>query len=115
MITFQDLQVCTSEQERQDFVYSAIQKHKGSNAYKMSKIARQYLYNHNPTIEQYEKLLYTVTGKAVRDETSPNHKLKNGMFKIFLTQQVQFLLGNGISWDSGKQADKGCRLQARLS
>ena len=105
IITYQDLQDCKTEQERQNFIYGAIQKHKGSTAYKMSKIARQYLYNHNPTIEQYEKLLYTVTGKAVRDETSPNHKLKNGMFKIFLTQQVQFLLGNGISWDSGKQPD----------
>lgn len=103
MITYQDLLACVSEDERQNFIYSTIQKHKSSDQYKESRIARQYYYNHNITIEQYQKLLYSVTGKVVPDDISPNHKLQNSMFKIFLTQQIQFLFGNGISWESGKQ------------
>lgn len=105
MITFQDLEACTTEQERQNFIYSAIQKHKGSDVYHTSRIARRYLNNHNPTIEAYQKLLYTATGQIVRDDTSPNHKIKNGLFKIFITQQVQFLLGNGITWKSGEKPE----------
>jgi len=103
ILTYQDLLACVSEDARQSFIYGTIQKHKSGDACKTSKIARQYLYNHNPTIEAYQKLLYTVTGQVFVDEESPNHKIKNGMFKKFVLQQVQFLLGNGVTWESSKQ------------
>lgn len=105
MTTFQDLQACTTEQERQEFIFNAITEHRTSDKVKSSQIARKYYYNHNVTIEQYQNILHTVTGQIIPDDISPNHKLQNGMFKIFLNQQVQFLLGNGISWRSGAQAD----------
>ena len=103
ILTYQDLLERTTETDRQNFIHSSIEKHKTSDRFKTSKIARQYFHNHNPTIEAYQKLLYSVTGQVIPDDISPNHKLKNNMFKIFLIQQVQFLLGNGISWNSGEQ------------
>ena len=103
MITLQDLEKCTSEEQRQDFIYKCIMRHKGSDTSQMYRIASKYYEGHNVTIEEFQKILYTVTGKIVPDEISPNHKIKNRMFSMFVTQQVQFLLGNGITWESGKQ------------
>ena len=106
IITYQDLQACVSEQERQDFIYKSINRHIGSNSYKMAKTARRYYNGHNETIENYQKILYSVTGEAVPDQISPNNKSKNNIFSIIIKQQVQFLLGNGIMWKGGKQNEK---------
>ena len=105
MITFQDLEACTSEDERMEFVYSSIQKHKTSERVKNARIARKYYNHRNPTIESYERILYKLTGEAVVDETRSNYKVENNMFVGFVTQQTQFLLGNGITWASGKRPE----------
>ncbi len=114
MITFQDLQACTSEQERQEFILRTIGLHKGGEKYRTSQIARKYYYNHNPTIETYEKILYSVTGQMIPDTISPNHKLRNNMFKLFITQQVQFLLGNGITWNDEQPESLGEDFESKL-
>lgn len=106
MITYQDLLECVSESDIQEFVYKTIQRHKSSDVYKNSQIARRYFNCHNVTIEEYQKILYTLGGQAVPDLISPNNKSKNNIFHIVLTQQVQFLLGNGIVWKGGKQNEK---------
>lgn len=99
MITYQDLiNVGEREEDRMRFVRSAISKHESSEAYRTAKIAKAYGDRRNTTIVQYQKLLYTLTGKAVPDVYSPNYKLASGFFKRFVTQQVQYLLGNGVSW-----------------
>jgi hypothetical protein len=49
---------------------------------------------------EFQKLLYTVTGAAVPDNISANYKMACGFFKFFITQQYQYLLSNGVSWDS---------------
>lgn len=107
MYTFQDLlAVGQSEAERMSFVRSAINQHKSTDAYKTAWIADQYCRHRNVTINQYQKLLYTVTGQAVPDNWSANFKMACRHFHRFITQEVQFLLGNGVDWEKTDTADK---------
>lgn len=107
MKTFQDLlKIGENETDRMNFVKTVINEHKSSALYKQAVLADEYDRKQNRTIIQYQKLLYTVTGKAIPDNWSANYKLTSGFFNRFTTQQVQFLLGNGITWGQDKTADK---------
>lgn len=100
------LEVGENEANRMQFVYEAISEHKSSDLYKTAQIADEYDRKQNRTIINYQKLLYTVTGQAVPDNYSANYKLTSGFFNRFTTQQVQFLLGNGITWGEESTAEK---------
>lgn len=108
MKTYQDfLKIAeVSENERMDFVRQIINEHKASAIYQDAETAQRYFDRHNVTIEQYQKLLYTMTGQAVPDNYSANWKMKHGFFHIFVTQEVQHLLGNGITFKSDSTRDK---------
>ena len=102
MITYQDLlEVGDREDSKMEFVLNAIHQHKSTRKYDKGVCAEEYYRHQNRTIMQFQKLLYTVSGKAVPDNWSANYKLASNFYKIFVTQQVQFLLGNGISWTTG--------------
>lgn len=99
MKTYQDLlQVGESEYDRMAFVLQVINEHKSSEQYKIAEIADQYDRQMNTTIMQYRKALYNLQGKPVDDLWSANYKLCSNYFSRFVTQENQFLLGNGISW-----------------
>ena len=100
MITYQDFEKVKdrSEQERMSFVQTAINNHKDSDIYRTAYIADQYNRHQNVTIKEYQKLLYTVTGKAVPDNYSANFKMACRHFHRFIVQKNQFLLGNGVTW-----------------
>lgn len=107
MLTYQDLQqVGENEQMRMDFVYRAINEHKSTELYKTAIIAEEYDKHKNVTIRQYEKILYNVMGQAVKDIWTANYKLASRFFNRFITQENQFLLGNGVTWGDDKTADK---------
>lgn len=107
MKSYQDfLKVGENEIDRMNFVRSAISEHKGTMLYRTAQIADEYDRRQNRTIVQYQKLLYTVTGKAIPDNWSANYKIASGFFNRFVTQQVQFLLGNGITWGKDKTGAK---------
>lgn len=107
MKTFQDLEALgENEQARQDFIISAIADHKGTPEYKIAKDAELYMKTLNPTIMEYKKLLYTITGEAVPDNFSANHKCASSFFKRFVTQENQYLLGNGASFNGDDTKDK---------
>ena len=112
MITYQDFEKVRDggETERMSFVQSVINSHKNSEQYKMAYIADQYNRHLNVTIREYQKLLYTVTGKAVPDNYSANFKMACRHFHRFITQENQFLLGNGVTWG---QEDTDERLGTR--
>lgn len=98
MITYQDLlKVGEDEKLRMDFVQTVIQTHKKSDQYETAKIADEYSRKKNTTIINYQKLLYTISGQAVPDNYSANYKLCSNFFGRFVTQENQYLLGNGIS------------------
>ena len=101
MHTYQDLlEVGENDANRMEFVREVISTHKSSDLYKTAKIADDYDRKRNTTIVNYQKLLYDVTGRAVPDNISANYKITSGFFNRFTTQQVQFLLGNGVTWEN---------------
>lgn len=105
--TYQDLtSVGEVEKKRMDFVLDAIREHKQSEAYRTAKDAELYANGRNATIMNYQKLLYTLTGKAVPDNYSANHKCASGFFKRFVTQEAAYLLGNGITFENDATKDK---------
>lgn len=108
MITYQDFEKVKDreESERMSFVQSVINSHKNSDLYRMAYIADQYNRHLNVTIREYQKLLYTVTGKAVPDNFSANFKMACRHFHRFITQENQFLLGNGVTWGEESTASK---------
>ena len=107
MLTYQDLlEVGDNEQSRMAFVKTAIGEHKASDLYKDAVVAEEYNAHRNVTINQYQKLLYTITGKAVPDNYSPNFKMACRHFHRFITQENQYLLGNGVMWGDEKTSDK---------
>lgn len=99
MKTYQDfLEVAEkSDRERMEFVLSAINNHKDSDLYKRAVIAKEYDAHRNVTIANFQKLLYTLNGKVIPDNYSPNYKLRSNFFANFITQETQYLLGNGVT------------------
>lgn len=102
MRTYQDLTfVPENDNDIIEFVMKCINEYKTSEMYKTAVVADQYFKKRNTTIVNYEKLITTITGEKIPDKWSANHKVVSGFFKRFVTQQVQFLLGNGVGWDKG--------------
>lgn len=105
--TYQDLLALgENEKERMNFVLSAIQEHKASEQYRIAKDAELYASGKNATIMNYQKLLYTLSGKAVPDNYSANHKCPSGFFKRFVTQEAAYLLGNGVTFQNETTKEK---------
>lgn len=101
MYTLQDLAaIGDNEEHRMNFVLSLIMAHKNSERYKTAKIAQDYASHRNTTITNYQKMLYTISGRAVPDRWGANYKIASNFFNRFITQQVQFLLGNGVTWEN---------------
>ena len=107
MKTFQDLQlVIGNEDKTMNFVRGLINDHKASRKYEEAETAYEYDRQRNTTIVNYQKLLYTVKGEVVPDNYSANYKLCSNYFNRFITQENQFLLGNGITWGKEDTAKK---------
>lgn len=118
--TYQDLlKVGTNEAERMEFVFSEISKHKNSSEYRTAQTANLYYTKRNKTINEFVKILYTVSGKAIPDNISANYKLASGFFRRFVTQQVEYLLANGVGFSDdhkdklGKGFDRQIQEAAR--
>ena len=79
------------------FIEAAIKEHKTSTMYRIAADAEEYDRQRNITIMSYQKLLYTMSGKAVPDNYSANYKMASNFFNRFVTQENQYLLGNVVS------------------
>ena len=107
MKTYQDLiAIGDSDKERMAFIRQCILEHKSTLLYKTAWVADQYNKHQNVTITEYQKILYTVSGKAIPDVWSANFKMACRHFHRFIVQENQFLLGNGVSWENEDTADK---------
>lgn len=113
MKTFQDLSKANSITT---FMLSAINEYKATDLYLTAYEAKQYAKMQNPTIMNYRKLLYKITGEAVPDNFSANHKCTSNFFHRFITQECQYLLGNGVTFenDSTKEKLGGDRFDVQL-
>ena len=83
--------------------------------YKIAFDAEEYDRQRNVTIMSYQKLLYTISGQAVPDNYTANHKVASNFFNRFVTQENQYLLGNGMTLDDQKAKEKlGADFDTRL-
>ena len=106
MKTYQDLEkLGMNETKRKAFVHALINEHKSTKDYKIAKEAYEYYCHRNVTIRNYQKLLTTVEGKIIPDTMTSNYKMATNHFYRFITQEVQYLLGNGISWNEDSTED----------
>ena len=107
MLTYQDLLKIPEDnaKERMNFVRNVINQHKSSDAYQMAVTGSQYNAKRNTSIMNYQKTLRKLDGREVVDRWSPNHKTTRNFFAYFTTQQNQYLLGNGVTWNEDSTAD----------
>ena len=88
------------------FILQAINDHKSSEIYKTAIDAEMYYKHLNPTIMRAQKIVYDLMGKAHIDVWSANNKVPSRYYFYFVTQAVQFLLGNGVSFGEEKTKDR---------
>lgn len=103
MKTWEDLK---NASDKMAFVYAAISEYKGSEICRNAAIGYEYFKKKNITIMQFQKLLYTMSGEAVPDNYSANHKFRNGFFPIFVKQENSYLLGNGVTFNKSDTKEK---------
>jgi len=106
MKTYEDFLELTREEDIQEFVREAINEHKTSKMYREAEVAYDYYRKRNVTITQYQKLLYTLSGRAVPDNFSANYKFINAFFPIFVKQEAHHLLGEGVTFNEDTTKDK---------
>ena len=105
--TYQDLvAIGNNEQGRMNFVLQAINEHKSSFLYTTAVDADMYYRHLNPTIMKAQKIVYDLMGKAHPDLWSANNKIPSRYYFYFVTQAVQFLLGNGVSFTDEKTKER---------
>ena len=107
MKTYQDLlKVGAGEEDRMNFVMQVINDHVNSEEHRTAADAELYYKHLNPTIMRAQKLMYNLLGQAVPDNYSANNKIPYRYYFYFITQAVQFLLGNGVSFNENGTKDK---------
>ena len=99
MKSYQDLIAASkNEAAKMAFVFDAITEHKGTTPYIIALDAEQYYRGLNPRITKYEKIIYDMRGDAHVDKWTPNHKIASNFFNFAITQENQYLLGNGATF-----------------
>lgn len=120
MKTYQDfLRVAGKDGETGRFILTAVNDYRGSREYRNAFDAMAYYNKHNLTIERFQKWLYTISGRQVPDLFSSNYKIKSLIFRRLVTQQTQYVLGNGLFMDDkeklGKDIDIKLQTAAKMS
>lgn len=108
MLTYQDLEKYKEESEpvRMQFIRTAITQHQASKQYRTARTAANYAKKHNETIMNFQKMIYNAAGNAVPDTFSSNYKVGRAFFPFFITQENQYLLSNGVSWEDEETSKK---------
>lgn len=107
MKTYQDLiALGENENARKEFLRDVVSEHKASSLYKTAKDAEAYDRQENPTICNYKKMITNMLGQQVEDTWSASYKLASNFFNRFITQENQYLLGNGLNLDEKIKKEK---------
>ena len=107
MKSYQDLIAASkNEAAKMAFVFAAITEHKGTTPYIIALDAEQYYKGLNPRITKYEKIIYDMRGDAHVDKWTPNHKIASNFFNFAITQENQYLLGNGATFTKDDTKEK---------
>lgn len=92
--------------DRGEFCRSAITEFMQSQEYKDAKAGDAYYRKHNLTIEKFQKFLYSISGRKIEDLFSANYKLKTLFFRRLIIQQVQYVIGNGVTLQNKDNKEK---------
>ena len=84
----------------------AVKEAAASEIYRTAKDAEAYYRHENPTIARTQRMIYTMLGEAMPDIWRPNHKIPSRYYHYFITQEVQYLLGNGVSFPGTEAREK---------
>lgn len=95
LYTFQDFE---NAQNKPDFIWSAIERHKQSEMYKTAIEADLYDRQKNTTINNYVQTIFTLSGAKVENYTASNAKIASNFFHRLNTQRCQYSLGKGVSF-----------------
>jgi hypothetical protein len=107
MKTYQDLLAKLEKpDELADFLLQSIRDYEASEMYKWAVEGDAYARQKNTTILRYQKMLYTMAGKAVPDNFAANHKCASNFFSRFIIQENQYLLGNGVTFNNKATKDR---------
>ena len=107
MRTYQNLvDLNQDEAKRKKFVFAVIADHLESDLYKTASVAEKYYAKKNVTIMAFQKMLYNMSGQKVPDLWSANYKLRTHFFRRFVTQQVQYVLSNGVTFQKKDTKEK---------
>lgn len=98
MVTYEDLTALQDDESaRAGFCRYAVDQFMVTQEYRDAKAGEAYYNRHNITIEKFQKMLLTVSGRQINDVFSANYKLKTLFFRRLVSQQVQYVLGNGLT------------------
>ena len=100
-LTYNDLERCTSDEERIMFIQTAISEHQSSQMFRIGQDAGLFYRGIDRELENIRQVVYDREGNAYSSDRS-NHKINSNLFFIFCTQLVSYQLGNGISFDNEK-------------
>jgi hypothetical protein len=107
MITYEDFQkYATTEDAKKGYVQTVINTHKASMAYSVARDAAEYYKHRNPTIARAQKFIYNQLGEAVPNRWAANNKIASHYYFYFVTQLVQYILGNGVTLKEPTNKDK---------
>lgn len=106
MLTYEDLQKCVSEEERQSFIISVINEHQSSKQYKIAADAELYFRHENPTINRVQKFIRDLNGQLHIDDVSPNNHISSDFYNFFIMQTVQYVLANGVTFEKSEIKEK---------
>lgn len=119
MKTYQDLQEAVASGRVGDFIREAVNAHRQSQAYKDALAGTAYYRKHNLTIEQLQKVIFTLSGNKTPDIWSSDYRLKTLVFRRLVTQEVGYVLANGVSMDGkerlGKAFDNRLQQAAKMA
>ena len=94
-------------EDKREFVLSAIEAHKRSDAYKTAKVADEYDAQRNTTITNVVRTIYDARGVEVTDYTVSNMKIASNFFNRLNTQRCMYSLGNGVTFIDPDEAVEG--------
>ena len=101
MLTYNDLERCTNEEERLSFVQRAINEHETSPMFQIGQDAGFFYRGTDRDLEKISKVVYDREGYAHPSDRA-NHKINSNLFFLFASQLVAYQLGNGVSFDNEK-------------
>lgn len=107
MRTFQDFEKASGAGDKEKFISSAIAEHILSPVYQTARDADLYDKQRNRTINEYVRMLFTLTGSPVEDFTASNNKIPSNFFHRLNTQRCVYSLGNGVSFTNTEERQNG--------